>query len=92
MQWLQRAEVFPYTQKGKACVYLPGDSRDFNKQDVFVVVPATVVFIVFINAPMELFVCYWVYFDPVTHSKTHPSPRPNSSYLWKSTAKLLLDS
>eukprot|EP00957_Ditylum_brightwellii_P149494 11384419-Ditylum_brightwellii.AAC.1 len=33
----------------------------------------------------------YVYFDPVTHSKTHPSPGHKGSYLWESTAKLLLD-
>eukprot|EP00957_Ditylum_brightwellii_P189874 14455108-Ditylum_brightwellii.AAC.1 len=40
----------------------------------------------------NLAVCCWVYFDPVIHSKSYPSPRHNSSYLWESTAKLLLDS
>eukprot|EP00957_Ditylum_brightwellii_P057451 4355983-Ditylum_brightwellii.AAC.1 len=27
---------------------------------------------------------------PAIHRETHPSPRPNGSYFWESTAKLLL--
>eukprot|EP00957_Ditylum_brightwellii_P207833 15354731-Ditylum_brightwellii.AAC.1 len=49
MQWLQRAQAFPYTQKGRGVVgtYLGGGWG--NKKDVLPVVAATVVFIVFVK-------------------------------------------
>eukprot|EP00957_Ditylum_brightwellii_P033017 2503274-Ditylum_brightwellii.AAC.1 len=87
-QWCKK-DAFPYTQKGGRLVhtYL-GGGRDFNKKDIFVVVTTT---IIFAKTTTKLAVCCWVYFDPASHSTTHPSPRPNGSYLWESITKLLLD-
>ena len=43
-----------YTKGGRLVGTYLGGGRDFNKQDVFVVVPATVVFVVFVKKQRSL--------------------------------------
>ena len=90
--WLQRADTSPTHKRGKICEYLPWGVAGISKKRYFCCCPHHHHFCCFCEKTTKLAVCCWVYFDPVTHSKTHPSPGHNSSYLWESTAKLLLDS
>eukprot|EP00957_Ditylum_brightwellii_P017307 1303472-Ditylum_brightwellii.AAC.1 len=44
MQWLQGSQASPMHKRGEACRYLPLGGGWGNKQDVFLVVAATVIF------------------------------------------------
>eukprot|EP00957_Ditylum_brightwellii_P124691 9504296-Ditylum_brightwellii.AAC.1 len=82
MRWLQREGAFPYTQNEEGlCILTLGGGGDFNKKDVFVIVIATIVFVVFTKKATYLAVYCWVKMGPATHRKTSPSPRPNGSSL-----------